>query len=145
MQLLWSTFTIVMWHAATMLLFKMLLVWNIVYKKFNLCLNTLSSLSDHINHIVNVAGFDHVGIGSDFDGINLCVIILNQTLTFYFLVCAQGTNWIEWRLLLSQPFHAAGRGHRMDRGEFAQIGRRKFDQSFRRRRGGILNSQAMII
>ena len=33
---------------------------------------TLLSLSpDHIDHIRNVAGIDHVGIGSDFDGIEL--------------------------------------------------------------------------
>ena len=32
----------------------------------------LSPLSpDHIDHIRNVAGIDHVGIGSDFDGIEL--------------------------------------------------------------------------
>jgi membrane dipeptidase len=26
---------------------------------------------DHIDHVVNVAGIDHVGIGSDFDGISM--------------------------------------------------------------------------
>ena len=26
-------------------------------------------MADHIDHIVKVAGIDHVGIGSDFDGI----------------------------------------------------------------------------
>ncbi len=29
---------------------------------------TLSDVADHIDHIVEVAGIDHVGIGSDFDG-----------------------------------------------------------------------------
>jgi membrane dipeptidase len=29
----------------------------------------LSALIDHIDHIANVAGIDHVGLGSDFDGI----------------------------------------------------------------------------
>jgi membrane dipeptidase len=29
----------------------------------------LSDLIDHIDHMVKVAGIDHVGIGSDFDGI----------------------------------------------------------------------------
>jgi membrane dipeptidase len=29
----------------------------------------LSSLIDHIDHIANVAGIDHVGLGSDFDGV----------------------------------------------------------------------------
>ena len=29
-----------------------------------------SSLIDHIDHIAKVAGVDHVGLGSDFDGVN---------------------------------------------------------------------------
>jgi membrane dipeptidase len=31
-------------------------------------LATVADLVDHIDHIVAVAGIDHVGIGSDFDG-----------------------------------------------------------------------------
>ncbi len=31
---------------------------------------TIKDVADHIDHIVKVAGIDHVGIGSDFDGIN---------------------------------------------------------------------------
>ena len=30
----------------------------------------LSLLIDHLDHVVNLIGIDHVGIGSDFDGIN---------------------------------------------------------------------------
>ncbi|MGA3372896.1 MAG: dipeptidase [Terracidiphilus sp.] len=30
----------------------------------------LSALIDHIDHIVKVAGIDHVGLGTDFDGVN---------------------------------------------------------------------------
>ena len=30
---------------------------------------TLSDVADHIDHIADVAGVDHVGIGSDFDGV----------------------------------------------------------------------------
>ena len=30
---------------------------------------TLERVADHIMHIGSVAGFDHVGLGSDFDGI----------------------------------------------------------------------------
>jgi membrane dipeptidase len=29
----------------------------------------LSDLIDHIDHMVKIAGIDHVGVGSDFDGI----------------------------------------------------------------------------
>ncbi|HEY2785042.1 MAG TPA: dipeptidase [Fimbriiglobus sp.] len=31
---------------------------------------TVQTVVDHIDHIVKVAGIDHVGIGSDFDGVN---------------------------------------------------------------------------
>ena len=31
---------------------------------------TLNDVADHIDHIARVAGHEHVGIGSDFDGIN---------------------------------------------------------------------------
>jgi membrane dipeptidase len=31
---------------------------------------TLSDVADHIVHVTNVAGVDHVGLGSDFDGVN---------------------------------------------------------------------------
>ena len=34
---------------------------------------TISDVADHIEHISNVAGIDHVGIGSDIDGIELTV------------------------------------------------------------------------
>ena len=30
---------------------------------------TLDQVADHIFHVANVAGIDHVGIGSDFDGV----------------------------------------------------------------------------
>jgi membrane dipeptidase len=32
-------------------------------------LATLSDVADHVDHMVKVAGIDHIGIGSDFDGI----------------------------------------------------------------------------
>jgi membrane dipeptidase len=31
---------------------------------------TLDDILDHIDHVVEVAGIDHVGLGSDFDGVN---------------------------------------------------------------------------
>jgi membrane dipeptidase len=30
---------------------------------------TLEDVADHVDHAVKIAGIDHVGIGSDFDGI----------------------------------------------------------------------------
>ncbi len=42
--------------------------WYGINKKFPPKLATVSDMVDHIDHIVNVAGIDHVGIGTDFDG-----------------------------------------------------------------------------
>ena len=39
------------------------------FKANKLPRGTIGSVADHIDHIVKVAGIDHVGIGSDFDGI----------------------------------------------------------------------------
>ena len=36
-----------------------------------------SAVADHIEHVVKVAGYDHVGIGGDFDGIDRTVIGLD--------------------------------------------------------------------
>jgi membrane dipeptidase len=38
---------------------------------------TVATVADHIEHIVKVAGYDHVGIGGDFDGITDTVEGLN--------------------------------------------------------------------
>jgi membrane dipeptidase len=43
-----------------------------IYKKDPLPRGTVSDVADHIDHIIKVAGIDHVGIGSDFDGIESC-------------------------------------------------------------------------
>ena len=40
-----------------------------VLKKNKETRGTLHDVVDHIDHIVNVSGVDHVGIGSDFDGV----------------------------------------------------------------------------
>jgi len=42
--------------------------WLAVDTEFPPQLATVSDVADHIDHIVKVAGIDHVGIGSDFDG-----------------------------------------------------------------------------
>ena len=38
---------------------------------FEDCPATAYDVANHINHVRNVAGIDHVGIGSDFCGIEL--------------------------------------------------------------------------
>lgn len=42
--------------------------WAAVNKKFPSKLAAISGMIDHIDHIVDVAGIDYVGIGTDFDG-----------------------------------------------------------------------------
>ncbi|HKS05454.1 MAG TPA: dipeptidase [Gemmatimonadaceae bacterium] len=43
---------------------------------------TLAQVADHIEHIRHMAGIDHVGIGSDFDGIDQVVVGLEDVSTF---------------------------------------------------------------
>ncbi|MDZ7780506.1 MAG: dipeptidase [Gemmatimonadota bacterium] len=43
---------------------------------------TLADVADHIDHIANLAGVDHVGIGSDFDGISSTPAGLEDPSTF---------------------------------------------------------------
>ena len=42
--------------------------WMKVDEEFPAILATVSDVVDHIDHIVKIAGIDHVGIGTDFDG-----------------------------------------------------------------------------
>lgn len=42
--------------------------WQAMNVEFPRSLSTVSKVVDHIDHIVAVAGIDHVGIGTDFDG-----------------------------------------------------------------------------
>jgi membrane dipeptidase len=37
----------------------------------------ISDVADHLEHVVKIAGFDHVGLGSDFDGIEVTPIGLS--------------------------------------------------------------------
>jgi membrane dipeptidase len=47
---------------------------------------TVFQLADHIDHIVKVAGIDHVGIGSDFDGIDSAPVGLEDVSKYPVLV-----------------------------------------------------------
>ncbi|MBN1989993.1 MAG: dipeptidase [Bacteroidales bacterium] len=42
--------------------------WHVINEKYPSKLATVSDVVDHIDHMVKVAGIDHVGIGTDFDG-----------------------------------------------------------------------------
>ena len=43
---------------------------------------TLAAVADHIDHVRKVAGIDHVGIGSDFDGITTTPVGLEDVSTY---------------------------------------------------------------
>lgn len=45
-------------------------------------LGTLSDVVDHIEHVVKVAGIDHVGIGSDYDGVPRLPVGLEDVSTY---------------------------------------------------------------
>jgi len=51
-------------------------------KKNEKALGTLSDVVDHIEHIIRVAGIDHVGIGSDFDGVPRLPVGLEDVSTY---------------------------------------------------------------
>ena len=39
------------------------------YREENFKFSTVTKVADHIDHVVSIAGIDHVGLGSDFDGV----------------------------------------------------------------------------
>lgn len=43
---------------------------------------TISDVADHIDHVKKVAGVDHVGIGSDFDGVDALPVGLEDVSTY---------------------------------------------------------------
>lgn len=47
---------------------------------------TLAQVADHIDHIRNVAGIDHIGLGGDFDGITAVPVGLEDVSTYPALV-----------------------------------------------------------
>jgi membrane dipeptidase len=60
---------------------------------------SISNVADHIEHIRTVAGIDHVGIGSDFDGIPTYVVGLEDVSTFPALfVELAGRGWTDGEL-----------------------------------------------
>ncbi|MEN8376510.1 MAG: dipeptidase [Gemmatimonadota bacterium] len=46
---------------------------------------TLADMADHMEHMMRVAGVDHVGIGSDFDGISSTIVGLEDVSRFPYL------------------------------------------------------------
>lgn len=47
---------------------------------------TISQVADHIDHIRQIAGIDHIGLGSDFDGIEQVIPELNDVSKYPLLV-----------------------------------------------------------
>jgi membrane dipeptidase len=51
-------------------------------KKDKQARGTLATVVDHIEHVIKTAGIDHVGIGSDFDGVNSLPVGLEDVTTY---------------------------------------------------------------
>lgn len=67
----------------------------------------LSLLLDHLDHIVKLAGLDHVGLGSDFDGISSTPKGLDDVTSYPLLTKAlrkRGYNQQEIRKILGENF-----------------------------------------
>ena len=61
---------------------------------------TLTDVVAHIEHVVDVAGINHVGIGSDFDGIDSTPLGLEDVSTFPSLfVELSKRGWTEQELM----------------------------------------------
>ena len=57
---------------------------------------TLAMVADHIDHVVKVAGIDHVGIGSDFDGVESLPDGLDSVATYPALLAElMRRGWID--------------------------------------------------
>jgi len=57
---------------------------------------TLADVADHIEHVREVAGVDHVGIGSDYDGIDWLPAGLEDVSCYPALVAElRGRGWSE--------------------------------------------------
>lgn len=66
---------------------------------------TLADVADHIDHVKQVAGAEHVGIGSDFDGITSVPVGLEDVSTFPALfaeLSRRGWSEAELRLLAGE-------------------------------------------
>jgi membrane dipeptidase len=51
-------------------------------KKHDKDLGTLNDVVDHIEHVIRIAGIDHVGIGSDYDGVPRLPVGLEDVSTY---------------------------------------------------------------
>jgi membrane dipeptidase len=54
--------------------------WELANPRSNAC--SVHDVLDHIDHVINVAGIDHVGLGSDYDGIPATPTQLGDVSTF---------------------------------------------------------------
>ena len=66
---------------------------------------TIADVADHIDHLANLAGVDHVGIGSDFDGIEVTPLGMEDVSTYPALfaeLSRRGWNEAELRKLAGE-------------------------------------------
>ena len=76
---------------------------------------TVQDVAEHIYHIKNLIGVDHVGVGGDFDGINKCVydFLIKCVLTSDKLAVAhiRGSSLLKKNVLGQVYFLSANKVH----------------------------------
>ena len=86
----------------------------------------LSVLIDHFDHIVKVAGIDHVGIGSDFDGISslpMGMDDISQLPNLTYELLKRGYTEKDVRKVLGENFmRAFAQAERVKRGHLSADG-----------------------
>ena len=58
------------------------IAWNAYRKERTMPACSVHHVVDHIEHIIEIAGIDHVGLGSDYDGINAVPVQLEDVSTY---------------------------------------------------------------
>ena len=53
------------------------------FNKKNKILSDINKVADHIDHVVEIAGIDHVGFGSDFDGLGYTLAVGIRDVSYY--------------------------------------------------------------
>src|SRR6185295_10599485 len=56
-----------------------------LFKAYPIPMCSVKTVADHIDHIKKVAGIDHIGLGSDFDGIEAAPLQLDDVSKFPYL------------------------------------------------------------
>ncbi|MBT4767589.1 MAG: peptidase, partial [Phycisphaerae bacterium] len=60
----------------------------------------LTRMAEHIEHIVEVCGINHVALGSDFDGATMCDELCDSSKLPYLIELLRSRGWSDRDLIL---------------------------------------------